>query len=446
MFKVYRYILVAAVLAGVHHLHAQNLVVNPGFESYNTCPTDVGQINASPGYDSFFTVIDWVNPLQNTTPDYFNTCSTAPNMVIPSNPVNGYQQPRSGNAFVAMSMFTGKVHNPTADDWQEYVETKLSSPLQAGHDYYISYFVNLACHAEASYNIISVDKLGARLSVDMIDTLIPPGTSVFKLDLASGITSPPGVFFSDTVGWTRVSGIYHATGGEQWLTIGRFNDSSSPVMYKLLRPTTGGVDSTHSTCYMNVDDVCVMDLANFTTTDSIVHTPFFPILIGSNDQADEYLWSTGDTTATINIPAHGTYWRQVWKDCAYTIDTFHVEESSINSCLWMPTAFTPNNDGRNDLFGPENYCNTSFSFFSFSIYDRWGQRIFNSNDPKEKWDGKRGSVAQDPDVYFYMLRYSLPTTQITTTGSGGSSPGNPGFYHPVGEEIHTISGNVTLIR
>ncbi len=52
---------------------------------------------------------------------------------------------------------------------------------------------------------------------------------------------------------------------------------------------------------------------------------------------------------------------------------------------WFPSSFTPNGDGKNDLFKPEGL--TAIKSYSLVIYNRWGSKIFETNDPMKGWDG-----------------------------------------------------------
>ena len=68
----------------------------------------------------------------------------------------------------------------------------------------------------------------------------------------------------------------------------------------------------------------------------------------------------------------------------------------------MPTAFTPNGDGRNDWFGPEGKVPNEFSM---QIFDRNGILIFKSNSTYNKWDGKYKSTPQPNGVFVYLVQY-----------------------------------------
>ena len=416
------------ILSGSYTLSAQNLVTNPGFERKNHCPRARGQISYTPFYDYFETVLDWVSPL-NTSPDYFSRCGTDSSVRVPNLSFDGYHQPHSGDAFAGISMYTGFPHNVTRDSWCEYLETRLAAPLVEGHDYYLSFYVCLAYHSPAGYNIISIDKIGARFTSAMEDTDCKG--PMFYLRGPADVETPAGFFITDTASWTLVSGVYHARGGEQWLTIGSFYVEH--VNARLLYSPVNSLDSIHCTCAMMVDDVCVTDMAHPVVTDTTIYTPQFPVSIGAGKPAGQYKWNTGDTALEIEIQAPGTFERQRWSDCGYYIDRFKVEEMAVQACVWLPTAFTPNNDGENDLFGPgNNNCSSDLKNFSFIIFNRWGQTVFETKTPGEKWDGKLNGIPQEIGVYPYILRYSF-------TGPL-APPGNPP------SETKMVKGNVTLIR
>jgi gliding motility-associated-like protein len=75
----------------------------------------------------------------------------------------------------------------------------------------------------------------------------------------------------------------------------------------------------------------------------------------------------------------------------------------------VPTAFTPNNDGLNDRFGPHNALKADN--YQFKVYNRWGQLVFESKNWKERWDGKVKGALQGSGVYVWMLRYTNRDTK-----------------------------------
>jgi gliding motility-associated-like protein len=76
---------------------------------------------------------------------------------------------------------------------------------------------------------------------------------------------------------------------------------------------------------------------------------------------------------------------------------------TVESYLGMPTAFTPNGDGINDVFQPAG-LQTSDKVVQFTIYNRWGQVIYNDN-VVHAWDGTFQGVPQPQDAYIYIFEY-----------------------------------------
>jgi gliding motility-associated-like protein len=88
----------------------------------------------------------------------------------------------------------------------------------------------------------------------------------------------------------------------------------------------------------------------------------------------------------------------------------------------MPTAFTPNSDGRNDILAPIIKC--PVDHYRLDIYNRWGELMFSSDDQIKGWDGKYKGENVDMGAYVYLLEYRSANT-------------NSRKYH---------KGNISLIR
>lgn len=73
---------------------------------------------------------------------------------------------------------------------------------------------------------------------------------------------------------------------------------------------------------------------------------------------------------------------------------------SINNVV-IPSAFTPNGDGINDMFGPT--FSGTFKVIEFRIFNRWGQEIFNGNSQNVKWDGNQDGSPAAVGVYHYLI-------------------------------------------
>jgi gliding motility-associated-like protein len=69
----------------------------------------------------------------------------------------------------------------------------------------------------------------------------------------------------------------------------------------------------------------------------------------------------------------------------------------------FPNAFTPNGDGANDVFQPFFPCEIILS--NLRVYSRWGEKVFETNDPAAGWDGRIKGVDGASDVYVWQLEY-----------------------------------------
>ena len=84
-------------------------------------------------------------------------------------------------------------------------------------------------------------------------------------------------------------------------------------------------------------------------------------------------------------------------------DTIRVNTKNCPYGIYFPNAFTPNQDGHNDLYKPIIIGNPVI--YHFSIYNRWGQRIFDTNDPQKGWDGKIAGRDQESNAYVWICVY-----------------------------------------
>ena len=114
-----------------------------------------------------------------------------------------------------------------------------------------------------------------------------------------------------------------------------------------------------------------------------------------------WLWSNGDTSSIISVGAPGVYYVTISRNGCYASDTIIV---SKNCYMDIPNVFTPNGDGVNDYFYPRQYLTKGLSAFSMTIYNRWGEQIFQSTSINGRgWDGKLNGMDQPEGVYVYII-------------------------------------------
>jgi gliding motility-associated-like protein len=93
------------------------------------------------------------------------------------------------------------------------------------------------------------------------------------------------------------------------------------------------------------------------------------------------------------------------KDTAGCADsTYHLVKVADNCYIAVPSAFTPNNDGKNDFLFPLNAYKATH--LTFRVFNRVGQLVFETRDWTRKWDGKMSGIEQAPGVYVWMLDYT----------------------------------------
>jgi gliding motility-associated-like protein len=132
-----------------------------------------------------------------------------------------------------------------------------------------------------------------------------------------------------------------------------------------------------------------------------------------------YLMAAGGTYYTwlpedkVHIEKDGTVTATIAEPATYTLiaaseygckDTASIIFNDVQPCCTFsyPDAFTPNNDGKNDGFRVITYGNQSE--YDLSVYNRWGQRVFHSSNPKEYWNGMLGGKECEVGTYYYFMR------------------------------------------
>lgn len=136
-----------------------------------------------------------------------------------------------------------------------------------------------------------------------------------------------------------------------------------------------------------------------------------------------YIWDNGTNEYTRDVQSAGLYWLTVTDaNGCYDQDSVDVLVSDCNCVMAVPTAFSPNNDGHNDLFvlhGFENCVST----FSILIFDRWGEKVFETENVTKAWDGTYKGKLMNTAVFVYYINATLNS----------------------GEKINK-KGNISLIR
>lgn len=141
---------------------------------------------------------------------------------------------------------------------------------------------------------------------------------------------------------------------------------------------------------------------------------------------NSWLWDiAGFMQTTVQNPdyefgAPGLYQISLWVTNQFGCKDSVIQFVDIDPdhVIYIPNAFTPNYDGKNDIFQAEAFGVYETQSFKMVVFDRWGNKMFESNDLNKGWDGtKKGEVLQE-DVFVYLVEYKdISGKKHTKTGS-----------------------------
>jgi len=196
------YLLTIIFFGWVTQVNSQvkNMVLNPSFEDYETCPEGYTFMD-----QSHRLIPHWTYP-SFTTPDYFNACSPG-EVKVPDN-FAGYSQPVSGKGYM------GAILSGTDRDFREYIQGELSEPMKEGQRYCVSFYYKLA-----SGSRFAVDQL----SVYFTDQKVANDNKTY-LSFKAQLNNQEGLFLDNTEEWKQFCQVLTAQGNEQFFIVGNFKN------------------------------------------------------------------------------------------------------------------------------------------------------------------------------------------------------------------------------
>ncbi|MEZ4824827.1 MAG: gliding motility-associated C-terminal domain-containing protein [Bacteroidia bacterium] len=148
------------------------------------------------------------------------------------------------------------------------------------------------------------------------------------------------------------------------------------------------------------------------------------ILNITHPDALAYFWQDGETSPQREISEPGLYVVELTDYCQTFRDSVTVSVKDCDCTLFMPNAFTPNEDGVNDYFYPVFQC--EINSYQLQIFNRWGKIVFETDNPDEHWDGTSKGSPSPSGVYAWKLNYQGLLNRL-----------------PIDK---TLSGTVTILR
>ncbi len=137
-----------------------------------------------------------------------------------------------------------------------------------------------------------------------------------------------------------------------------------------------------------------------------------------------YRWHNGRIEPTFTAEEAGIYAVEVTNSCGTVADTITISDTDCSCTVYLPSAFSPNDDGKNDLFHAFYDC--ELRSVQLKIFDRWGTLVFESDNFDDAWDGRKGGQHVPEGVYVWTAVYTGLKNKL--------------------EAKKTMSGTVTVIR
>jgi hypothetical protein len=318
--------------------NGQNLVPNPSFENHSQCPDGGGQVDYA---------IPWYGVTSLGSSDYFSECATYAAFKVPG-PSAYFQFSHTGIAHSGIYAIDLDYSNV-----REYLQVQLNTPLLTGKCYYIEFYSNLM-----NTSRFGVNNIASYLSINSLSTT---GTGSL-LDVNPQIQNYGNKVITDTLNWIKISGIFTAGGGEEYITIGNFKDDNNTDT-SIVHVNPNGYNSA----YYYIDDVLVTEItSSFKPTWSYKDTTINAgdsVFIGTRTGSLNCTWYKSGNIIADDVP--GLYVKPTGTT------TYVVKEKLPCSPERFDTLVVTVNGGlgirSNNLLKSEIYPNPSSGVFNIDI-------------------------------------------------------------------------------
>lgn len=170
----------------------------------------------------------------------------------------------------------------------------------------------------------------------------------------------------------------------------------------------GCLDTVMKTNYVSINP---LPIAGFDLSSQVVGPGDQVILTDVSIGAVSYVYDLGNGFSTDREPLYNYYDTGVYDVTQWVINAFGCRDSITKSIkvedkvnIFVPNAFTPNNDGDNDDFRPV-FLSVDDKRYSFMVFNRWGELIYQTTEVLDAWDGRHNGEPVPNGVYVYRVTY-----------------------------------------
>jgi gliding motility-associated-like protein len=194
----------------------------------------------------------------------------------------------------------------------------------------------------------------------------------------------------------------------------RWDDGSAAASLSVSSPGQYWVDVSDGHGCATADTVTIKAIAplpaDFLPGDTTI-CQYGNMVLAPIGKFSNYSWSDGSTGATLSVQSPGLYTLQVTdKNGCVGSDSIYLTGKQCLLGFYIPNAFTPGRDGRNDRFRPLLYGNVTN--YKFAIFNRWGQLVFESTELMQGWDGMIAGTPQPAGGYVWTCEYQLQGEKV----------------------------------
>jgi len=266
----------------------------------------------------------------------------------------------------------------------------------------------------ANYSVIGITGTCSDTAIASVTTF-PPPTISFTADTLTGCNTFSSTFTADTTGNAGATFSWNLGEGASGSGINPTHIYSQPGCHTVILTASFGQGCSTTDSISCMIKVFSMPKSSFNFApveiDLLDPTAYFT---NTSTDATLWLWDFGDSTNSINQhPDHTfsdvgiypvTLYSSTINGCKDSV-TADIEVKDIIT-QYIPNAFTPNKNDRNDVFNIRAY-GISPDNYELLIFDRWGNQIFKTQDMNIGWNGAKNNIGEvlQMNTYVYHLNY-----------------------------------------